>query len=258
MATSDEVASDAAFDVRAESGMPATHDGGVGPDLVARAAMVDTCAVSDALDRLGLDGVVSGLTCRSGPGRRVSGRVRTVTVGLRHDDTPRPHLGARAIMSSGPGDVIVVDNRGRLDVSSWGGILSLAASQRGVEGVVVHGACRDVAEAAEIGFAVFARAVVPTSARGRIVEESMGEPITVWAVRVEPGDLVVADPSGVAFVPARLAADVLALAEAIMAKERAMEAAVRAGQPIVEVMHDRSFDSVRAASRTHDEEEEEA
>ena len=235
--------------------MPTADDSGAGPDLVARAAKVDTCAVSDALDRLGLDGVVTGLACRSGPERRISGRVRTVKVGPRHDDTPRPHLGAGAIMASGPGDVIVVDNRGRLDVSSWGGILSLAASQRGIEGVVIDGACRDVAEAAEIGFAVFARAVVPTSARGRIVEESMGQPITIGAVRVEPGDLVVADRTGVAFIPARRAAGVLDLAEAIMAKERAMEESVRAGQSIVEVMHDRSFDSVRAASGTHDKEE---
>jgi regulator of RNase E activity RraA len=151
--------------------------------------------------------------------------------------------------------VIVVDNRGRLDVSSWGGILSLAASQRGIEGVVIDGACRDVAEAAEIGFAVFARAVIPTSARGRIVEESMGQPITIGAVRVEPGDLVVADPTGVVFIPARRAADILDLAEAVMAKERAMEEAVRAGQSIVEVMHDRSFDSVRAANGAHDKEE---
>ncbi|HLH59075.1 MAG TPA: RraA family protein [Streptosporangiaceae bacterium] len=235
--------------------MPEADDGGAGPDLLARASEVDTCAVSDALDRLNLTGVVHGLACRSGSQRRISGRVRTVKVGPRHDDTPRPHLGAGAIMASGPGDVIVVDNRGRLDVSSWGGILSLAASQRGIEGVVVDGACRDVAEAAGIGFAVFARAVVPTSARGRIVEESTGQPVTVGTVRVEPGDLVVADPSGVAFVPARAAAEVLGLAEAIMAKERAMAAAVRAGQSIVEVMHDRSFDSVHAARRPHDKKE---
>src|ERR1700677_2987527 len=151
--------------------------------------MVDTCAVSDVLDRLGLDGVVLGSAGRSGSDRRISRRVRTVKVGPRHDDTPLPHLGAGAIMASGPGDVIVVDNRGRLDVSSWGGILSLAASQRGVEGAVVDGAGDDVAEVAEIGFAVFARAVVPTSARGRIVEESMGRPVTIGTVQVAAGDL---------------------------------------------------------------------
>ncbi|MDA8032769.1 MAG: RraA family protein [Actinomycetota bacterium] len=220
--------------------------GGAPDGIAARLAAVDTCAVSDALDRLGLHGVVLGLSPLGAPDRRVAGRVVTVKVGPRRDDKPRPHLGAQAIAGAAPGDVIVVDHRGRLDVSAWGGILSLAASVRGVAGVVVDGACRDLDDARRLGFPVFARAGVPVTARGRIVEEAWNEPVTIGGVPVAPGDYVVADASGVVFVAKDRAGEVVNLAEAVVAREAAMADAVRAGESIVEVMHDRRFDEIRA------------
>ena len=220
--------------------------GGAPDGIAARLAAVDTCAVSDALDRLGLNGVVLGLSPLGAPDRRVAGRVVTVKVGPRRDDKPRPHLGAQAIAGAAPGDVIVVDHRGRLDVSAWGGILSLAASVRGVAGVVVDGACRDLDDARRLGFPVFARAGVPVTARGRIVEEAWNEPVTIGGIPVAPGDYVVADASGVVFVAQDRAGEVATLAEVIVAREAAMADAVRAGESIVEVMHDRRFDEMRA------------
>lgn len=213
-----------------------------------RLARLDTCAVSDALDRLGLPGVVLGLAPLGAPGRRIAGPVVTVQVGPRRDDTPRPHLGAQAIAAASPGEVIVVDHRGRLDVSAWGGILSLAATVKGVAGVVVDGACRDLDDARELGFPVFARAGVPVTARGRIVEESWNEPVTIGGVPVAPGDYVVADASGVVFLRRDRAAEVVELATAIAAREAAMAEAVRAGASIVEVMHDTRFDEIRPGS----------
>lgn len=220
--------------------------GGAEGSAAVRLRRLDTCAVSDALDRLGLPGAVTGIPPQSPPSSAVlAGPVITVKVGPRRDDRPRPHLGARAIAAAAPGDVIVVDHGGRLDVSAWGGILSLAAEQRGVAGVIVDGACRDVDEARGLGFPVFARAAVPVTARGRIVEESWGEPIRVGGVGVQAGDLVVADSSGVVFVPAARAEEVVGLAERISAREEAMARAVRAGESIVDVMHDTRFEEIK-------------
>lgn len=217
-------------------------------DRIGRALSgLDTCAVSDALDRLGLAGAVLGLSPLGAPGKRIAGRIRTVKVGPRRDDAPRPHLGARAIAAAAPGEVIVVDHRGRLDVSAWGGILSLAASVRGVAGVIVDGACRDLDDARQLGFPVFARAGVPVTARGRIVEESFDEPVTIGTVPVAPGDYAVADASGVVLVSAARAEEVATLAQAIAAREAAMARAVRDGSSIVEVMHDRRFDEIRSS-----------
>ncbi len=88
---------------------------------------------------------------------------------------------------------------------------------------------------------MFGRAVVPVSARGRIVQLGMGEPVEFAGVTVHPGDIVLADRNGVVFIPAAEADQVVTLAERIVAREVAMADAVRAGQPVTEVMHDSKF-----------------
>lgn len=222
---------------------PGAHDG-----LLTRLRSLDTCAVSDALDTLGLPGATTGLAALWPVRGPVAGRARTVLAGPRQDGRPAQHIAAAAIEISGEGDVLVIANEGRVDVSSWGGILTRAARRRGICGVVVDGACRDIAESEEFRFPVFGRAVVPVSARGRIVQLAMEEPVDVGGVPVNPGDLVLADRNGVVFVPAAEAERVLGLAERIVAREEAMAEAVQAGQPVTEVMHDSRFPTVEEAT----------
>ncbi len=212
-----------------------------------RLRALDTCAVSDALDTLGHPGATTGLRPLWAVPAAVAGVVRTVTAGPKRDGGPAGHIAASAIDAAAPDDVLVVANGGRLDVSCWGGILTLAARSRGIGGVVVDGACRDIAESEDLGFPVFGRAVVPVSARGRIVQLATGEPVDVAGVTVHPGDLVLADRNGVVFVPRAHAGAVLELAERIVARESAMADAVRAGQPVTEVMHDTRFPTAEAA-----------
>lgn len=210
-------------------------------ELVARLAKLDSGAVSDALDRLGLGGVLTGLAPLSGPPRAVAGRVVTVELGPSLSTSASRHLGTAAIEAAGPGDVIMVAHQGRLDCAGWGGILSLAAQLRGVEGVIIDGACRDVDEARQLGFPLFASAAVPLTARNRASERSWGEPIAMGnaagaALVVAPGDLVLADGSGVAVVPFEHAAQIVAAAEDIAAKEAAMASARRGGARPSQVM----------------------
>jgi 4-hydroxy-4-methyl-2-oxoglutarate aldolase len=204
-------------------------------DLVRRLAGLDSCAVSDAMDRHGLLGVAAGIRPLTVPAR-VAGRVVTVKLKPKGAEESTRHLGTAAIEAAAPGDVIVVDHQGREDAAGWGGILSIAAQQRGVRGVIVDGACRDVDEARDIRFPVFASASTPRTARGRAVEESFNEPITIRGIAVRPGDLVLADGTGVVFVPAARAAQVIQTAEEIAAREAEMANAVRAGQPVSQVM----------------------
>ena len=204
-------------------------------ELVARLARLDTCAVSDALDRLGLPGTVTGIARLSGTGR-IAGRIVTVRLGPPGGRPSTRHLGTAAIEAAAPGDVIVVDHQGRGDAAGWGGILSLAAQVRGVAGVIVDGACRDVDESRDLGFPVFARSAVPLTARGRAVEKSFNEHIDVGGVDLEPGDFVIADGSGVVFIAASSVADVVTAAEEIAAREAAMAVEVRAGRAVSEVM----------------------
>jgi len=205
-------------------------------DLVARLNRLDCCAVSDALDKLGLSGAVTGLKQFAAP-RRIAGRIVTVTLG---PGTPPPgpprHLCTAAIEAAQTGDVIVVEHRSGIECGGWGGILSLGAKLRGVAGVIVEGYARDIDECRAIDFPVYARALTCRTARGRIVEQATNTPIAVGDIRVEPGDLAIADGSGAAFIKAADAARIIAAAEAIAGREAAMAQALLGGAPIGQVM----------------------
>ena len=225
------------------AGQPIDSDrSGSGDALVNRLARLDTCAVSDAVDRLGLPGAVSGLR-PMWPCPRIAGRVVTVKLKLADGTRSARHLGTAAVEAAAPGDVIVVDHGGRSEAAGWGGILSLAAKTKGVSGVIVDGACRDVNESRDVELPVYARSATPVTARGRIVEESFNEPIEIAGVAVRPGDLVIADWTGIVFVAADRADETIQAAEEIAAREAQMAEAVRAGRSVVEVM-DASYESM--------------
>ena len=200
-----------------------------------RLRVLDTPTLSDALDTLGLTGAVAGLRALTVK-RRIAGPIRTVKLGAPMPGLPKRHLGAGAIMAAQAGDIIVVEHRGRTDVSGWGGLLSRGAIAKRVAGVIVDGAVRDVDEAAELDFPVYARAGVPVTARGRVAEHAFDTPITFAGIAVAPGDWALADASGTVFIPATRLDEVLLNAERIFAREQLMARDIAAGRPIGEVM----------------------
>ena len=203
--------------------------------LVDRLRAVDTCALSDACDALGVPGTVIGLDAHSVT-RRFGGRVQTVRLGPPSPDIPKRHLCTAAVDAAAPGDVVVVENHATEIAAGWGGILSRAAAAKGLSGTIVDGPARDMDESREAGYPVFARQATSFTARGRIAELEWDVPITGGDVNVRPGDLVLADGSGVVFVPRDRAGEVVRRAEEIAAKEADMARAVEAGQPVSEVM----------------------
>ena len=207
-----------------------------GLDAVRRLRRLDACAVSDALDRLKMKGVIIGVPRQSGQGR-IAGRVITVKLGngVPASGAPR-HLGTTAVELAGPADIIVVEQHASREAGSWGGLLSLGASVRGVAGVIVDGPVRDIDEARAIQFPVFTRTLTAKTARGRIAELGTNVPISFEGFAVRPRDYAIADSSAVVFIAAAEIDRVLDAAEAIVAKEEAMANALRAGEPIGTVM----------------------
>jgi 4-hydroxy-4-methyl-2-oxoglutarate aldolase len=204
-------------------------------EFVARLNRLDSCAISDALDKLGLKGAVTGIR-RLSSERRIAGRVLTVTLGRAEGRTNTRHLCTAAIEAASPGDIIVVEQHTGLDAASWGGNLSIGAQVREVAGVIVDGPVRDIDDSRKLDFPVFARDHTARTARGRIVEVATGEPIDVGGVTVSPGDYAVADGSAVVFVAQAEIERVLEAAEAIAAREEAIAQALREGNPISQVM----------------------
>jgi regulator of RNase E activity RraA len=204
--------------------------------LTERLSRLDCCAISDALDKLKIGGVVSGLPQFSGSGR-IAGRAITMKLGTGAPPAGQvKHLGTTAIEAAKPGDVIVVEQKSGVEAGCWGGILTLGAKLRGVAGVIADGPVRDIDEAKSMGFPVFARACTARTARGRVVELATDGPVEIGNVSVNSGDYVIADGSGVAFVKPEDMARVLEAAESIAAREAAMAQALREGHPITEVM----------------------
>jgi 4-hydroxy-4-methyl-2-oxoglutarate aldolase len=207
-----------------------------GDERVKRLRRLDACAVSDAMDRLGLSGAVTSLRRLSGHGS-LAGIATTLRV-APGDPPPGParHLGTRAVELSGPDHVIVVEQVSGVDAGCWGGLLTLGAKVRGVAGVVADGPIRDLDEARGYAFPIFGNATTSLTARGRVVEKETNGPVVIGGVRVEGGYYVLADESGVIFIPPHDIDRVLEASEAIVSREAAMAKAILAGTPISEVM----------------------
>ena len=203
---------------------------------IERLSALDTCAVSDALDSLKLPGSVTGIR-RLATQQKIAGAVLTVRLEQVTDKTaPARHLCTAAIEAAHPGDIIVVQQRTGVDAAGWGGVLSNAAKIKQVAGVIVEGPARDIDESEQIRFPVFGRSVTARTARGRIREVAYNEAITVGEITVNPGDLVLADGSGVVFIRQSDFELVLKAAERIAAKERMMVEAALRGEPASHVM----------------------
>ena len=205
---------------------------------LSRLRRLDSCAISDAFDRLGLSGVVSGVPQQSG-----TGRIAGVAVTLKLETGAPPaaahpprHLGTTAVEASGPDNIIVVEQHTGIVAGCWGGLLTLGAKTRGVAGVIADGPVRDIDEARALDFPIFTRELTAVTARGRLVERATNVPVSAWGIAVHPGDFVMADGSAVVVIPASDIARVLEAAENIAAREAAMAKAIQAGDAISQVM----------------------
>ena len=205
-------------------------------DYVARLGRMDSCAVSDAMDRLGLQGAVSSIH-RMSTEQRIVGKLLTVKLDLAQGRPPsKRHLCTEAIELAQPGDIIAIEQRTGLDAACWGGNLTIGAKVKGVAGVIVDGPVRDVDDSRRDDFPVFATQHTCKTARGRIVETATNEPINICGIYVAAGDYAIADASGVVFIRAADIERVLEAAEAIWDREDLMAKDLRSGKRISEVM----------------------
>ena len=196
------------------------------PDAnVERAGKLETATLSDAMDRLGIVGQCCGIYPRD-PGFTLAGRARTILYGPAAK--PAGTVGDY-IDDIAPGEVMVLDNGGREDVTVWGDILTEIASRRELGGTVIDGICRDVSCCRELGYPVFARNHWMRTGKDRVQVEAYDVAVTIGKVRVVKGDIVVGDADGVVVLPSEHEEAILDAAEEIHAVEAAIRAAVRQG-----------------------------
>ncbi len=203
-------------------------------DLLARCAAIGTSTWADAMDTLGIAGVVQGIERRGGQGRIAGFAVtaRHVWGGLGDFDRADFAVG-RLVAATGPGRVLMVDAGGTC-ISTFGGIASLAASRRQATAVVIDGACRDVDEIRATGLWLASRHVTPLTGKTRLRLQAMGDPVTIGGVQVAEGDLVVGDDTGLVVVPRARLQDVLAAAKRALEVDERVERGIRDGLSFAE------------------------
>jgi len=190
--------------------------------LARRAAKIATSTFANALDDFGLAGQILPTLKQVAPRLSCAGPAVTVreSVGEAGTYESKDFRVGAMIDAAGTGDVIVVEACGA-NISTWGGMASFAARHKGVAGLLCDGGVRDLEEIVGFEFPVFARHLTPTTGRTRLKVEAIGEPVTVDGVRVEPGDMVVADGTGVVILPVDRAAEIISVAEGFAADDAA-------------------------------------
>ncbi|GLA02862.1 hypothetical protein CBS63078_6519 [Aspergillus niger] len=217
--------------------------------ILKRLSALDTNTVSDALDFLDLKGATYGLRplwdCP-----KIVGRASTVKVGPKTDAAPTTHLLTPVIDAVTTNDRILVISGGTEGISCWGDIIANASKKKGIRGTIIDGMSRDIDGSKDVNYPVYGRGVTMISARNRLVQLESGTPLQVRGVTVNQDDYVIADICGTVFVPAARIEEVLDLGERIDRRQNRMVQAVRAGNPVSEVMHDKQFEAIRSSDES--------
>lgn len=199
-------------------------------EMILEFSQMDTCCVSDAMDRLGL---YAGLLGIHGvlSGKKICGPAFTVrylpcgiakgTVGDFLDDVEL-------------GKVVVIDNGGRMNCTVWGDLMSLTAKRNGVAGTVIDGVCRDLPVVRKIQYPIFSKGTYMVTGKDRVQVDAVNVPVSISNIQVKPGDLILGDDSGVICIPHERAAGILEIAKGIAEKEAVIEQYIAEGKPLKE------------------------
>jgi 4-hydroxy-4-methyl-2-oxoglutarate aldolase len=185
---------------------------------------------SDVLDELGWRLSIAGsvIQPRHLGTRTVIGHALTIKylperrhlLHLGHGDSP-PKLAHHAVFRlARVGDVVVVDAAGCGAISVMGGLAAATARSSRMGGLIIDGAIRDLQDIRTLGLPVWSRYVTPVTGKHRLEATAINSPIQCGGVQVRPGDLVIADDSGICFIPTDLIPTVLARVAEVANEEK--------------------------------------
>ncbi|PPJ59525.1 hypothetical protein CBER1_08879 [Cercospora berteroae] len=194
-------------------------------------AGLDSAAVSDALDKLGIPGQAFGIMPLSNYKKTIVGPAFTVRYVPASDP---PGSVGDLIDDVAAGDIVVIDNDGRTDCTVWRDIMTQYAGLRGISGTVIDGVCRDVDKALNDGYPLFTAGRWMRTGKDRVQVADVGQAVRVGKVRVEHRDIVVADANGVVVVPRRRAREVARVAAEIEEAESKIRELLVSGVGIAE------------------------
>lgn len=191
--------------------------------LLAAFARATVASVSDAVDQIVGNRGYLAHDMRPYVAGAFAGRAATALVKPAPPEKATPALAVQhsveMIDSANPGDVGVIVMEGTLDVAAIGGLMGTAAKARGMAGMVLDGAVRDVAELRALNLPTYARSVSPATAVSRYASVAKQVPVECAGVTIHPGDIIVAGEDGVVVVPKDRATEVLQRSQEIDQRE---------------------------------------
>jgi regulator of RNase E activity RraA len=202
-----------------------------------------TGVISDTMDELGIPcGVVGASVLRpTMPGKCIVRAALTVRNILQRIDPlkgARDHVNKMAEFEAHnlaqPGDVLVID--GVPNVSNMGGNSAQTGKRQGELGAIVQGGIRDVGHQRAVGYPIWASDITPLTGKWRIETVEINGTVAIGGVQVHPGDLVVADDTGVCFIPRDFILEVLEAAEKRAQSETKRVQAIEAGSSVPDVL----------------------
>ncbi len=216
--------------------------------LVSQLLAVSTPNVSDALDRLGIEGAPQGILPIY-PCAKIAGPAATLKVVPFGQAEESIVLGTlRAIVKGGAGSVLVVDGSENPHINSFGGVAGATAKHNGLVGCVSDAVVRDVDEYKVYGMPVYCKGIAQQSVRGRSACAGYGMEIRLGGVRVRPGDYILADDNGTVVIPYERVAEVITFAQKVRATEERVIAEIRAGSDPVEAHQRVNYDNMLKAN----------
>jgi regulator of RNase E activity RraA len=162
---------------------------------------------------------------RAFAGRAVTVREEVAPLGGHSPES----FDVQAILNAIGNQTVLVIDGGGAEVSTFGGLAARAAARRGVAGVLVDAACRDLDEIDAVGVQVWSRHVTPVSGKGRLRVAAINGAVTCGGICVSAGDFIVADRTGIAIIPAGRFDEVEPIARDIDARDRAFALAIDEG-----------------------------
>ena len=196
------------------------------PALVAKLEKVETATVGHSQHWGFMDRRIQPLL----PGRRVAGPA--VTLAIPAQDSTLLH---HALGLLRPGDILVVDRLGDDKHACWGGGVTVAAKAAGAAAGIVDGPCTDLTEIRASDFPMWCRGLSPITTRLYNLGGTLNLPISCGGVPVRPGDVIIADESGVLVLPAAEAEAIADAAIARQARGEQMQARVAAGEKLGDI-----------------------
>lgn len=211
-----------------------------------RAKRLDCATLSDAMDKLGVEGVCRGIKPRDHK-FRLAGRAYTVLYGPV--DAINPGTVGDYVDEMKPGEIAVLDNNGREDCTVWGDILTQFAHTRGLGGTVIDGPCRDVHLCLDLCYPIYSRSYSMKTGKDRVEVFATQVPVSIGDAKVCPGDLLVGDADGVVVLPQGREDDILDVAESIFEAEAAIRQLVAEGSSITEARAKLNYHKLQTAPK---------